>query len=91
MNFPTLGGIIEVCGNQKGPRICYQTSVPPLNKGPSERERKRRRKNHMEINTVKSEVGEDNFPKAKDSEKRAMPHEEVLIFPFKQENKEKNL
>ncbi|GAA0174501.1 hypothetical protein LIER_27883 [Lithospermum erythrorhizon] len=41
------------------------------------------------VNTVKSEVDEDNLQRERESEKKAMPHEEVLTVPFKQENKEK--
>ncbi|GAA0161011.1 hypothetical protein LIER_17430 [Lithospermum erythrorhizon] len=89
MKFPTSGGIREVCGGQKKARRCYQTSVPPLNKRPNEHERKKSRENHMEINTVKSEANEDNSPKERESEKRAMPHEEVLTVPFTQEHKER--
>ncbi|GAA0155731.1 hypothetical protein LIER_13398 [Lithospermum erythrorhizon] len=53
MKFPTPGGIWEVCGDQNRARICYQTSVPPLNKGPNGQDRKRSRENHMEINMRK--------------------------------------
>ncbi|GAA0155589.1 hypothetical protein LIER_13285 [Lithospermum erythrorhizon] len=35
------------------------------------------------------ENNEDNLPKEKESEKRAMPREEVLVVPFTQENKER--
>ncbi|GAA0149221.1 hypothetical protein LIER_36888 [Lithospermum erythrorhizon] len=91
MKFLTPGGIGEVCGDQKRARICYQTSVPPLNKGLSGQDRKRSRENHMKINTVKKEDGEENLPRERESEKQFIPHEEVPIVPFKQENKEKNL
>ncbi|GAA0143284.1 hypothetical protein LIER_35710 [Lithospermum erythrorhizon] len=87
--FPTPLGIGKVCGDKKRARICYQTFVPSLNKEPSEQDRKRSRKNHMEVNTVKSEGDEDNSSKERESEKRVMPHEEVLTVPFGQENKEK--
>ncbi|GAA0157640.1 hypothetical protein LIER_14867 [Lithospermum erythrorhizon] len=83
------GGIGEVCEDHKRSRIGYQTYMPPLNKRPSEEHRKRSTKNHMKINTVKNEGQEDNSPKEMESEKRAMLHEEVLIVPFKQENKDK--
>ncbi|GAA0138902.1 hypothetical protein LIER_00558 [Lithospermum erythrorhizon] len=70
-------------------RIYYQTFVPPLRKGSREKDRKRSRKNHMEVNTVKSEVDEDNSPREKESKKKVTPHEEVLAVPFKQESKGK--
>ncbi|GAA0185703.1 hypothetical protein LIER_32991 [Lithospermum erythrorhizon] len=83
------GGIGEMCGDQKKARRCYQTSVPPPNRSSSGPERKRSRENHMEINSVKSEVDEDNSPKERESEKRALPHEEVIIVPFTQGNRER--
>ncbi|GAA0138635.1 hypothetical protein LIER_00342 [Lithospermum erythrorhizon] len=54
-----------------------------------ERERKLSRESHMEINREKSKADEHNSSKERENEKRAMPHEEVLIVPFKPENKEK--
>ncbi|GAA0142447.1 hypothetical protein LIER_03349 [Lithospermum erythrorhizon] len=55
----------------------------------TEKDIKRSRENHMEVNTVKKDGEENNSPKERESEKRALPHAEVLIFPFKQENKDK--
>ncbi|GAA0168759.1 hypothetical protein LIER_40628 [Lithospermum erythrorhizon] len=63
MKFPTPGGIGEICGDQKKARICYQTSVPPLNKGDGEKPRKRSRKSHGEVNVVRGEEEKDNSPK----------------------------
>ncbi|GAA0161646.1 hypothetical protein LIER_39268 [Lithospermum erythrorhizon] len=89
MKFPTPGAIGEICGDQKKAKRCYQTLVPPLNRRSIEQERKQSRERHMEINTVKSERDEDNSPKERESEKRAMSHEEVIIVPFTQGNKER--
>ncbi|GAA0151358.1 hypothetical protein LIER_10093 [Lithospermum erythrorhizon] len=81
MKFPTPGGIGKTCGDQTKARVCYQTSIPPLNKGKSEQERKRSRENHMEVNTVRNEEEEDNSPKERDNGKKVELHEEV---PFEQ-------
>ncbi|GAA0142182.1 hypothetical protein LIER_03139 [Lithospermum erythrorhizon] len=89
MKFPTPGGIGEVCGDQKKARRCYQISVPPLSKRTSEQERQWSREIHIEINMVESKDDEDNSPKERESEKRAMPHEEVLVVPFMQDKKGK--
>ncbi|GAA0170973.1 hypothetical protein LIER_25119 [Lithospermum erythrorhizon] len=84
MKFPSVGGIGESCDDQKKARVCYQTSVPPLNKGKSEQGRKRSRGNHMEVNTVRNEEEEDNSPKQRDNEKKGEPHEEVEEIRFEQ-------
>ncbi|GAA0155522.1 hypothetical protein LIER_13231 [Lithospermum erythrorhizon] len=80
MKFPTPGGIGEICGDQKKARICYQTSVPHLNKGKTEQGRKRSRENHKEVNGIRNEEEEDNSPKGKKRE----PYQEVELIPFKQ-------
>ncbi|GAA0158319.1 hypothetical protein LIER_38618 [Lithospermum erythrorhizon] len=87
--IPNPGGIGEVCGDQKKAIRCYQTFVPPLNKRPCEQERKQGKESHMEIHAVKSEVDEDDSPKERGCEKKIMPHEEVIIVPFIQGNKER--
>ncbi|GAA0175466.1 hypothetical protein LIER_28633 [Lithospermum erythrorhizon] len=89
MKFPTPGGIGEVCDDQKRARICYQTSVPPINKGQKEQGYKRGKKNHMEVNVIRGEEEEDNESKERESEKKGKPNEELENVPFKREVKEK--
>ncbi|GAA0160548.1 hypothetical protein LIER_17082 [Lithospermum erythrorhizon] len=74
--------------DQKKERRCYQTFAPPLHKHVSGPQKKRTRENHMEINSVKSEE-EDNSSKKRESEKRAIPHEEVNVIPFNEGNMER--
>ncbi|GAA0169300.1 hypothetical protein LIER_23818 [Lithospermum erythrorhizon] len=83
-HIDTISGGIEGGGDSRNSRKNYTrregASMPSLNKGLGERERKRSRKSHMEINKVKSE--EDNSPKEMKNENRVVPKEEVLIVPF---------
>ncbi|GAA0166162.1 hypothetical protein LIER_21383 [Lithospermum erythrorhizon] len=89
MKFPTPGGIGEISGDQNNAKRCYQTSVPPLNKRLGGLERKRAQENQMEVNSVKAEVDEvDNSPKERESEKRTMPYEDVVMILFKEGNNE---
>ncbi|GAA0158211.1 hypothetical protein LIER_15298 [Lithospermum erythrorhizon] len=60
LKFPTAGGIGEACGNQKKARICYEASVPPVNKPTAESGKKYCRKNQLEIRTVRKGEKEDN-------------------------------
>ncbi|GAA0161348.1 hypothetical protein LIER_17684 [Lithospermum erythrorhizon] len=69
MKFPNPGGIGEVCGDEKRARICYQTSVPPINRGKKELGYKQGRKNHMEVNVMRGREEEDNAAKERESEK----------------------
>ncbi|GAA0161183.1 hypothetical protein LIER_17555 [Lithospermum erythrorhizon] len=84
MKFPTPRGIGQICGDQKKARICYQTSLPPLNKGKTEQGKKRNRENHREVNAIRNEEEADNSPKERENEKKGEPHEEVELIPFKQ-------
>ncbi|GAA0146343.1 hypothetical protein LIER_06324 [Lithospermum erythrorhizon] len=79
-----MGGVWQ----SKESKKMLSVSVPLLNKVPSERETKRSRDNHMEINTVKRKADKDNSPKEMRIEKRVMPHEKVVIVLFKQGDKE---
>ncbi|GAA0144749.1 hypothetical protein LIER_05112 [Lithospermum erythrorhizon] len=78
----TSGGIGEACGNQKRARICYQASVPAVNKPAGESGKKLYRKNQLEIRAVRNGEEEDNSPKEKESQKRSAPHEELEEIPF---------
>ncbi|GAA0141063.1 hypothetical protein LIER_02294 [Lithospermum erythrorhizon] len=83
------GGIGEICGDQKRARICYQTSVPPLNKGKNEQKNKRGRENHIEVNMMRNEEEEDNSPKERERGKKGEPHQEIEKVPFKRELNDK--
>ncbi|GAA0153374.1 hypothetical protein LIER_11626 [Lithospermum erythrorhizon] len=87
--IPYSGGIGKICGDQNRAHVCYQTLVPPLNKGKSEQGRKRSRENHKEVNTIRNEEEEDYSPKERDSEKKGEHHEEVEEIPFEQEKADK--
>ncbi|GAA0185502.1 hypothetical protein LIER_32790 [Lithospermum erythrorhizon] len=63
LKFPTAGGIGEMCGNQKRARICYQASVPPVNKPMVESRKKHGRESQLKIRTVRKEEEEDISPK----------------------------
>ncbi|GAA0161973.1 hypothetical protein LIER_18168 [Lithospermum erythrorhizon] len=89
MKFPTPGGIGEMSGDQQKARRCYQTSVPPVNGKPKGFQTKRARENHMEINSVEKEDGEANPYKEREGAEGAMPHEEIIIIPFKEGNTER--
>ncbi|GAA0174279.1 hypothetical protein LIER_27704 [Lithospermum erythrorhizon] len=89
MKFPTAGGIEEVCGNQKRARICYQASVPPVNKPTVETRKKCCRESQLEIRTVRKEEENDNSPKERQNLKRPIPHEEVEEVPFNPANVER--
>ncbi|GAA0151484.1 hypothetical protein LIER_10193 [Lithospermum erythrorhizon] len=53
------GSIGEMCGKQKKTRICYQTSVSPLEKEPK-KTKKRRRENYPEVMSTIGEAQKDN-------------------------------
>ncbi|GAA0180289.1 hypothetical protein LIER_42246 [Lithospermum erythrorhizon] len=74
--FSTVGGIGEACGNQKRARICYQASVPPVNKPTMQSGKKRCRQNQLEMRMVRKGEEEDNSPNKKENQKRPIPHEE---------------
>ncbi|GAA0138802.1 hypothetical protein LIER_34983 [Lithospermum erythrorhizon] len=75
-------------GNQKKARICYQASVPLVNKPMAEIKKNRGREGHLEIRTVRKEE-EDNSSKDRENVKRPIPHEEVEEIPFKLKNVER--
>ncbi|GAA0161566.1 hypothetical protein LIER_17850 [Lithospermum erythrorhizon] len=60
MKFPIAGGIGEAYGNLKRARICYQASVPLVNKLTVESGKKRCRENQLGIRTVRRGEEEDN-------------------------------
>ncbi|GAA0187549.1 hypothetical protein LIER_34837 [Lithospermum erythrorhizon] len=89
MKFSTVGGIGEVCGNQKRARICYQASVSPVNKPTVESRKKRCRESQLEIRTVRNEEEKDNSPKERKNLKQPIPHEEVEEISFNPANAER--
>ncbi|GAA0168226.1 hypothetical protein LIER_22991 [Lithospermum erythrorhizon] len=66
----------------KRARICYQASVPPVNKPTAETNKKRCWENQLEVRMVREGEEEDNSPREKENQKRPIPYEDVEEIPF---------
>ncbi|GAA0150762.1 hypothetical protein LIER_09627 [Lithospermum erythrorhizon] len=66
------------------------TSVPPLGQEPG-KSKKRGRENHPCVMSTRSKVQEerDNSPKERESDKKPIPHEEIVKIPFGEDEPEK--
>ncbi|GAA0173110.1 hypothetical protein LIER_26795 [Lithospermum erythrorhizon] len=89
VKFSTPGGIGEMSGDQRKTRRCYQVSVPPVNGKAKGFQAKRAQENHMEVNSVEKEDDEMDLFKDSGGSEGAMPHEEIIVVPFREGNMER--
>ncbi|GAA0183934.1 hypothetical protein LIER_42485 [Lithospermum erythrorhizon] len=75
--------------DQKQARLCYQSSVPPLNLGAANQESRQKLRGDSGVNKMTNRE-EDNSPKEKKNLKEAVPHEEVECVPFSEKDPNKN-